>query len=125
MEANITTLNKNVDNAKTDKNENNVYANMNEGENKLSITQKIAKFFEKHKSLMNISIIKNFVRKQLDVLPPASNQEENNKDNSDKGDNDEKEFFNKISNNGNLRKLKPPLVPGKTPQNTKEKEFYE
>ena len=27
---------------------------------------------------MNISIIKNFVRKQLDVLPPAKNQEEHN-----------------------------------------------
>ena len=71
---------------------------------KLSFTQKIARFFEKHKPLMNISIIKNFVRKQLDVLPPARNQEENNVSTLNSRRND---FINEISNNGELIKLQP------------------
>ena len=73
-------------------------------ENKLSFTQRIAKFFEKHKGLMNISIIKNFVRKQLDILPPARNQEENNVSTLNSRRND---FINEISNNGEFRKLQP------------------
>lgn len=60
---------------------------------------------------MNISIIKNFVRKQLDVLPPARNQEENNVSTLNSKRND---FINEISNNGEFRKL-PPL------QTTKER----
>lgn len=82
-----------------------------EKQDKLSFTQKIARFFEKHKPLMNISIIKNFVRKQLDVLPPARNQEENNVSTLNSKRND---FINEISNNGEFRKL-PPL------QTTKER----
>lgn len=59
---------------------------------------------EKHKGLMNISIIKNFVRKQLDVLPPARNQEENNLSTLNSKRND---FINEMSNNGEFRKLQP------------------
>lgn len=53
---------------------------------------------------MNISIVKNFVRRQLDVLPPARNQKENNAStlNSRRSD-----FINEISNNGEFRKLQP------------------
>lgn len=82
-----------------------------EKHDKLSFTQRIARFFEKHKPLMNILIIKNFVRKQLDVLPPARNQEENNVYTLNSKRND---FINEISNNGEFRKL-PPL------QTTKER----
>lgn len=73
-------------------------------QDKLSFTQRIARFFEKHKGLMNISIIKNFVRKQLDVLPPAKNREENNLSTLNSKRND---FINEISNNGEFRKLQP------------------
>lgn len=73
-----------------------------EKENKLSFTQRITRFFEKHKPLMNISIIKNFVRRQLDVLPPARNQEENNVSTLNSRRND---FINEISNNGEFRNL--------------------
>ena len=73
-------------------------------EHNLSFTQRIARFFEKHKPLMNISIIKDFVRKQLDVLPPARNQEENNVSTLNSRRN---EFINEISNNGEFRKLQP------------------
>ena len=82
-----------------------------EKHDKLSFTQRIARFFEKHKPLMNILIIKNFVRKQLDILPPARNQEENNVYTLNSKRND---FINEISNNGEFRKL-PPL------QTTKER----
>ena len=75
-----------------------------ERENKISFTQRIARFFEKHKTLMNISIIKNFVRRHLDVLPPARNQEENNASTLNSRRND---FINEISNNGEFRKLQP------------------
>lgn len=73
-------------------------------QNKLSFTQRIARFFEKHKPLMNISIIKNFVRKQVDVLPHARNQEENSVSSLTSKRND---FINEISDNGEFRKLQP------------------
>lgn len=88
----------------TIKAEETISANIHAKDNKLSFTQKIAKFFEKQKQLMNISIIKNFVRKQLDVLPPARNQEENDITTSNIRRND---FINEISNNGEFRKIQP------------------
>lgn len=88
-----------------------ISTDMPKKENKLSLNQRIARFFEKHKTLMNISIIKNFVRKQLDVLPPARNQEENNVSTLHSRRND---FINELSNNGEFRKLQPL-------QNTNEK----
>lgn len=88
----------------TTRTEDTISTDMPERENKLSLSQRIARFFEKHKPLMNISIVKNFVRRQLDVLPPARNQEENNAStlNSRRSD-----FINEISNNGEFRKLQP------------------
>ena len=88
-----------------------ISTDMPKKENKLSLNQRIARFFENHKTLMNISIIKNFVRKQLDVLPPARNQEENNVSTLHSKRND---FINELSNNGEFRKLQPL-------QNTNEK----
>ena len=88
----------------TTRTEDTIYTDMPERENKLSLSQRIARFFEKHKPLMNISIVKNFVRRQLDVLPPARNQEENNASTLNSRRND---FINEISNNGEFRKLQP------------------
>ncbi len=78
--------------------------NVPEKENKLSFTQKLAKFLEKHKSLMNISVFKKFVTKHLNALPPATKQIENSLSNSNSRRND---FINELSNNGEFRKLKP------------------
>ena len=88
----------------TTRTEDTISTDMPERENKLSLSQRIARFFEKHKPLMNISIVKNFVRRQLDVLPPARNQKENNAStlNSRRSD-----FINEMSNNGEFRKLQP------------------
>ena len=94
----------------TTETEDTISTNMFEKENKLSLSQRIARFFEKHKTLMNISIIKNFVEKQLNVLPPAGNQEENNTSTSNSKRND---FAKEISNNGEFKKLKP-LQPVRT-----------
>ncbi|MGN1352178.1 MAG: hypothetical protein ACI4VE_05340 [Clostridia bacterium] len=88
----------------TKKVKNTIFTDIPKKQNKLSFTQRIAKFFEKYKPLMNISIIKNFVRKQLDILPPARNQEENNVSILNSRRND---FINEISNNGEFRKLQP------------------
>lgn len=84
--------------------EDTISTDITERENKLSFTQRIARFFEKHKPLMNISIIKDFVRRQLDVLPPARNQEENDVSTLNSRRND---FINEISNNGEFRKIQP------------------
>lgn len=84
--------------------EDTISTDIDEKQDKLSFTQRIARFFEKHKPLMNIAIIKNFVRKQLDVLPPARNQEEHNVSTLNSRRND---FINEISNNGEFRKLQP------------------
>ena len=73
-------------------------------ESNLSFTQKVARFFEKHKVLMNIPFIRNFTDKQLNVLPPAREQEEKNISSfNDKRNN----FINELSNNGEYRKLEP------------------
>lgn len=84
--------------------ENTISTGTPEEPNKLSFTQKIARFFEKNKTLMNIPIIKKFVRKQLDILPPAKNPDEKNVStlNSKRDD-----FINELSNNGNFRKIQP------------------
>ena len=84
--------------------EDTISTDITERENKLSFTQRIARFFEKHKPLMNISIIKDFVRRQLDVLPPARNQEENDVSTLNSRRND---FINERSNNGEFRKIQP------------------
>lgn len=83
---------------------NDISINLPERESKVSFTKRIAKFLEKHESLMHIPIFKNFVRKQLRALPPAKNQGENNISSLNSGKND---FINQLSNNGELRKLQP------------------
>jgi len=101
----------------TTRTEDTISTDMPERENKLSLSQRIARFFEKHKPLMNISIVKNFVRRQLDVLPPARNQKENNAStlNSRRSD-----FINEISNNGEFRKLQPLQITNERNQGLEE-----
>lgn len=88
----------------TMKAEDTISTDIPEKENKLSFTQRIARFFEKHESLMNIPIFKKFVTKHLNALPPAKNQNENNLSTINSRRND---FINEISNNGEFRKLQP------------------
>ena len=71
----------------------------------LSFSQRIAKFFEKHQSLMNVPFVKKFVDRQLNVLPPAREQEQ--KDTMPTLNDKRIEFVNELSNNGELRKIAP------------------
>ncbi len=84
--------------------EENIPLNAPKEEKNLSFFQKIAKFFEKHKTLMSIPFIRNFAEKQLHVLPPAREQEENHISSfNSQRDN----FINELSHNGEYRKLNP------------------
>ena len=100
----------------TIKPEDHIPSNASKVEKKLSFSQKIAKFFEKHKTLMNIPFIRNFTEKQLNVLPPAREQEENyiSSFNSQRTN-----FINELSHNGEYRKLNP-IKSNEARQNSEE-----
>lgn len=74
-------------------------------ETRFSFSQKIARFLEKHQSLMNVPFVKNFVNKQLNVLPPAIQHEK--VDNTHSTNSKRIEFINELSNNGELKKITP------------------
>ena len=96
--------------------EENIPLNAQKKEKNLSFFQKIAKFFEKHKTLMSIPFIRNSAEKQLNVLPPAREQEENHISSfNSQRDN----FINELSHNGEYRKLVP-LKNNEERQNSEE-----
>lgn len=70
-------------------------------ENKLTIRQRIAQFLQKNDMLMNIPFIEKFVDKQLNVLPPPTQQRTVNTNSS------RESFVNWLSNNGEYRNLPP------------------
>ena len=72
-----------------------------QNENKLTIRQRIAQFLQKNDMLMNIPFVEKFVDKQLNVLPPPS-QQRNTTVNSSR-----EAFVNWLSNNGEYRNLPP------------------
>lgn len=86
--------------------------------NELSISQRISKFFEKHELLMKLPIVKKFVTKNLNALPPAENQKETKTPSTIS---QREAFMNEITCNGELRKLKPLQTQSKGNQN-KEKD---
>ena len=88
----------------TIKPEDHIQSNIPKVEKDLSLAQKVAKFLEQHKTLMNIPFIRNFTQTQLNVLPPAREQEENHISSfNSQRDN----FINELSHNGEYRKLTP------------------
>lgn len=70
-------------------------------QNKPTIKQRIAQFIQKNDVLMNIPFVEQFVGKQLNILPPPS-QQKNSTVNSSK-----ETFVNWLSNNGEYRNLPP------------------
>lgn len=74
-------------------------------ENNLSFRQKIAKFLKGHELLMNIPFVTSFVQKQLNILSPAVTEQDKN--NSSSFSNQRDKLVNRLSNNGEYRKLKP------------------
>lgn len=82
----------------------NTSINIIEKEDKSTFTQKVARFLGKQKVLIKIPFIKNFIDKQLNVLPSAKEQKvETNISSS--GDSERTSFINELSNNGEYRKL--------------------
>ena len=86
----------------TIKPEDNIPLNTPKDEKNLSFFQKIANFFKKHKTLMSIPFIRNFAEKQLNVLPPTKEQEENH---ISSFNSQRDTFINELSHNGEYRKL--------------------
>ena len=70
-------------------------------DNKLTIRQRIAQFLQKNDMLMNIPFVEKFVDKQLNVLPPPTQQR------SAPVNNSRESFVNWLSNNGEYRNLPP------------------
>lgn len=70
-------------------------------DNKLTIRQRIAQFLQKNDILMNIPFVEKFVDKQLNVLPPPTQQRTSSTNSS------RESFVNWLSNNGEYRNLPP------------------
>ena len=51
--------------------------NMKQDENKLSLKQRVAQFLQKNNLFMNLAFVDKFVHRQLDVLPPATQETRN------------------------------------------------
>lgn len=80
--------------------------NVQQNESKLTLKQKVAQFLQKNNLFMNLSFVDKFVRKQLDVLPPAT-QEMRNANNTETIDRTREDFINRITNLGQYRNLQP------------------
>ena len=70
-------------------------------DNKLTIRQRIAQFLQKNDMLMKIPFVEKFVDKQLNVLPPPTQQR------SAPVNSSRESFVNWLSKNGEYRNLPP------------------
>ncbi len=91
--------------AREEKQEQNQENNMPRDENKLSLKQKVAQFLQKNNLFMNLAFVDKFVHRQLDVLPPAT-QETRNASTRAVGRTRES-FINELTNFGAYRNLPP------------------
>lgn len=77
----------------------------NQKENKLTLKQKVAQFLQRNNLFMNLSFVDKFVHKQLDVLPPATQETKNTNTRAVGGTRED--FMNSITNFGQYRNLPP------------------
>ena len=77
----------------------------NQNENKLTLKQKVAQFLQRNNLFMNLSFVDKFVRKQLDVLPPATQETRNT--NTRAVGRTRQDFIDSITNFGQYRNLSP------------------
>lgn len=77
----------------------------NQNENKLTLKQKVAQFLQRNNLFMNLSFVDKFVRKQLDVLPPATREIRNT--NTRAVGRTREDFMNELTNFGQYRNLPP------------------
>ena len=91
--------------AREEKQEQNQEINRGQDENKLSLKQRVAQFLQKNNLFMNLSFVDKFVHRQLDVLPPATQETRNT---STQAVNRTREsFINELTNFGRYRNLPP------------------
>ena len=76
-----------------------------QSENKLTLKQKVAQFLQRNNLFMDLSFVDEFVHKQLDVLPPATQEIRNT--NSRAVSRNREDFMNKLTNYGEYRRLPP------------------
>lgn len=77
----------------------------NQSENKLTLKQKVAQFLQRNNLFMNLSFVDRFVHKQLDVLPPATQETRNTNTRAVGGT--RQDFMDSITNFGQYRNLPP------------------
>lgn len=91
--------------AREEKQEQNKENNMQQDENKLSLKQKVAQFLQKNNLFMNLSFVDKFVHRQLDVLPPATQEIRNTS--TQTVNRTRESFINELTNFGAYRNLPP------------------
>lgn len=74
-------------------------------ESKLTLKQKVAQFLQKNNLFINLSFVDKFVRRQLDVLPPAT--QEIRSTNTREKNRTRENFINELTNFGAYRNLPP------------------
>lgn len=79
--------------------------NMQQDENKLSLKQKVAQFLQKNNLFMNLSFVDKFVHRQLDILPPATQEIRNTS--TQTANRTRENFINELTNFGAYRNLPP------------------
>lgn len=87
--------------------------NMQQDENKLSLKQKVAQFLQRNNLFMNLAFVDKFVHRQLDVLPPATQETRNTS--TQTVNRTRESFINELTNFGAYRKL-PPIQRMSDPQ---------
>lgn len=91
--------------AREEKQEQNQEINRGQDENKLSLKQRVAQFLQKNNLFMNLSFVDKLVHRQLDVLPPATQETRNT---STQAVNRTREsFINELTDFGKYRNLPP------------------
>lgn len=79
--------------------------NMQQDENKLSLKQRVAQFLQKNSLFMNLAFVDKFVHRQLDVLPPATQETRNTS--TQTVNRTRESFINELTNFGAYRNLPP------------------
>ena len=101
----------------------------NQNENKLTLKQKVAQFLQRNNLFMNLSFVDKFVRKQLDVLPPATQETRDTTIRT--GSRTREDFMNELTNFGQYKNLPPiqrmsnPKIIARMKEKMEENQQYE
>ena len=79
--------------------------NVQQNESKLTLKQKVAQFLQRNILFMNLSFVDKFVHRQLDVLPPSTQEMRNT--NTQAVSRTRESFINELTNFGAYRNLPP------------------